>query len=328
MRRRSAAAAAAGGDGVGLMGSENPDSRCYAIACLAMFLMIPQGFAAKEPISPVIAALRALCRRRWRAGGGVATVADTDPILAVMPHRKRQEDAHEFLRRLTAHLEDQGGAAHLAKHTHGQITTVTTCSVCSAQSRVTESTVEFTIELGGVIRTMHDYFDRRFHQPTTLEHPNAWTGCPRCAGPVSATLRRYVETFPKYMTVLLSRFRGDGGAKDTTSVNFERTILVKDERPGGSIVRTYVLVSVIHHEGTLDHGHYTCFCRIKKTWWWFDDAKVTPVADTFPVHSGSTPYILLYRLAPMTEVDAAATAACAAAAGERAAKRPRFPDEK
>lgn len=61
----------------------------------------------------------------------------------------------------------------------------------------------------------------------------------------------------------------------------------------------YKLYSVINHQGSLDDGHYTVFCRHSKPksapWWFCDDEKIQcPDKELF--HSNSNAYLLFYAL--------------------------------
>ena len=61
----------------------------------------------------------------------------------------------------------------------------------------------------------------------------------------------------------------------------------------------YSLYSVINHQGSLDDGHYTTFCRHSNResspWWFCDDEKIQYL-DKERFHSNSNAYLLFYAL--------------------------------
>jgi ubiquitin carboxyl-terminal hydrolase 22/27/51 len=54
----------------------------------------------------------------------------------------------------------------------------------------------------------------------------------------------------------------------------------------------YSLFAVVCHEGSLDTGHYKSYCRVRSSWFSFDDHKVQSVDLSTVLHSNA--YMLFY----------------------------------
>lgn len=300
MRRRALFGGREEAAGRGLMGYVNGDNRCYAAAALQMITMLPVlHFKPEGPLPDTLQALRALYRERWAdRPSPPAGDAQVDSVLKLMPHVKRQEDAHEFTQRVFSYLCDVGGAKQIARLMHGEVATVTTCQGgCGTRSTKTDIFGEIQVDLlGGRVKTLKDHFDTSFHSAVTLRGDEAYE-CDACKCKTTAVQRKYIQKFPKFMMFTIARFRPSGNAfvKDTSPIQFEHSFEVDDQT--GSGIRRYVLISVVHHRGSLGGGHYYTYCRVAKQWYKMDDDCITAEDDGYP--SGETPYMLLYQLEPL-----------------------------
>lgn len=153
-----------------------------------------------------------------------------------------------------------------------------------------------------------------FVREEILEKSNAWN-CPRCKKPRRATKRLSLSRLPPILVVHLKRFTYKGPAthKIDTPVHFSTTGLdlsnyMPPPLPPGTAVQgipasesqrppyVYDLYAATHHFGTLASGHYTASVKNHSTWFYCDDARITP-DDPARLQSRS-PYVLFFRRRP------------------------------
>ncbi|KAI3624913.1 DOA4 [Malassezia furfur] len=153
-----------------------------------------------------------------------------------------------------------------------------------------------------------------FVREEILEKSNAWN-CPRCKKPRRATKRLSLSRLPPILVVHLKRFTYKGPAthKIDTPVHFPTTGLdlsnyMPPPLPPGTAVQgipasesqrppyVYDLYAATHHFGTLASGHYTASVKNQSTWFYCDDARITP-DDPARLQSRS-PYVLFFRRRP------------------------------
>lgn len=136
------------------------------------------------------------------------------------------------------------------------MTTKVTCLDCGYQSTKTEH--EKTISL--------PIMECLSHKRTDLL-PD-WT-CDRCQRRGNASIKTTVCPKSKYLIINLNRYRGLAKGKT------EKIYTPMDMPP--CWLQKYYLRAFIHHEGSIDGGHYYCYRKINQDWYQCNDTSVTKV---------------------------------------------------
>jgi ubiquitin carboxyl-terminal hydrolase 8 len=135
---------------------------------------------------------------------------------------------------------------------------------------------------------------QEFVRHSVLQGDNAWYS-EKSKKKEKAYRSTYFWKLPKYMIVILKRFRYDGHKK-TCAVEFPEEL---DMTPY-TIMRLqptkYKLYGVINHFGSSHGGHYTAYCRNHKQWREFDDLNVKDMNENFwGPNQYRSAYVLFYE---------------------------------
>lgn len=143
--------------------------------------------------------------------------------------------------------------------------------------------------------TLYDCLDL-FSQPEVLGQNDLWY-CPKCKEHRQATKKIELWSAPDILTIHLKRFESTRSFSDKIDIvvdfpieGLDLTKYVSDD-DGEHI---YDLFAVDNHFGGLGGGHYTAYVKNGKTWYYFDDSRVTLVNDPREAIKGSA-YLLFYR---------------------------------
>ncbi|KAJ2788203.1 ubiquitin-specific protease doa4 [Coemansia interrupta] len=124
-----------------------------------------------------------------------------------------------------------------------------------------------------------------FSEIETLDGENKWH-CPRCKTKRRATKRLLVSHLPLVLIVHLKRFSTIGHFREKleTNVIFPTQQLEMDPYVISDLRGQhtgYKLYAVANHYGSLSAGHYTAsvFNGLRGQWNYFDDTRVTPIAE-------------------------------------------------
>lgn len=168
------------------------------------------------------------------------------------------------------------------------IASVVVCRNCKVKRTIRHKISEYVIHIRGqtsVQAALKNYFADTYIDDTLCEV------CKK----KSATQKYYLESIPKCLHLVLSRFGNDSKILDDIGINNQLKI-AKYDKDFNQEIHNYKLVSIINHIGTSRYrGHYTAFSR-NGNCYEFDDAQVR---DTFTI-DGSNAYMLIYQLS--TEV--------------------------
>lgn len=137
-------------------------------------------------------------------------------------------------------------------------------------------------------------------QQEILDDENVWF-CPRCERPQKAQKKTLISRAPQILIIYLKRFRlkDQGLQKSYLKVDFpffDLDIAPFMLVPPPQGLR-YNLIGVTNHSGGLTNGHCTAYSRnpLDKTWYFYDDDKVTEVRSQSSIVTHKA-YIFFYML--------------------------------
>ncbi len=157
------------------------------------------------------------------------------------------------------------------------------CGNCKHSKIVVEKYRELMIQAKGsdtIEDTLDDYFS-----PTYLNNYK----CQRCGGEDNINMQIYLLTTPKYLIIVLKRFRADL-KKITGLVDFSESLILDGNYANKE---NYDLVAQINHSGTLKSGHYTAYVTHGGKWFFCDDSRIARAS--FGNHNKKDAYILIYH---------------------------------
>ena len=120
--------------------------------------------------------------------------------------------------------------------------------------------------------------------------------CYVCSQNCDSDSRTSFASFGNYLIVQLRRFRFVEGvsSKDSSPFLCSSSVEVILEVDGEvSVRRSFNLVAVINHSGTLNAGHYTCSVQEQGAWWHCNDRAVCKSSNL--CLNRSLPYVLFYQ---------------------------------
>ncbi|KAL8287026.1 hypothetical protein RQP46_004032 [Phenoliferia psychrophenolica] len=237
-----------------------------------------------------------------------------------------QQDAHEFL--ISAmnllHSSCPGSTnSHCTCIIHqtfaGQLRSEVRCGKCANVTTSADPFLDLSLDLKGGKKLAdptgaHNTLAgclNRFTSPEQLA-PGEYT-CAKCGDASNVASKRLgIKKLPPVLCIQLKRFEHSAGSsKIDTAVRFPLKLNMRpyttsaiptsppDSTP--SSLFEYELSSVVCHEGQLNNGHFTTFCRAVDDFYCLDDDKVrrAPIAEVL----GSMAYLLTYvkRTLPFAE---------------------------
>lgn len=173
--------------------------------------------------------------------------------------RHRQEDAHEFLRRLLDSVELNQGTLRSSLR----------CPKCHYSTENIEKFSDISLEpKRSLERSLSAFFSKEI-----LDFQNMWQ-CSRCEEKVRAVKTLDIQQHPHTLVVHLKRYgRGRTGTKLARHVAFPHKLFLHSQ--------LYNLRAILVHDGTTTRsGHYSAYVKdAEDSWYLFDDdtvAKVSP----------------------------------------------------
>ncbi|XP_065207290.1 ubiquitin carboxyl-terminal hydrolase 8-like isoform X2 [Planococcus citri] len=182
----------------------------------------------------------------------------------------------------------------IRQYFYGQQKSTVSCNICEKESVTFEPFSNLSLPIPSSTENCSLYQCLRLY--TSNEHITGWQ-CPACKSPRSATKKLDITRLPPYLVIHFKRFTSDGHCeKRSTNVDFpdkldmSSYIIGKEHRN-----RKFELYAVSNHIGSMNHGHYTAYCRnsANKTWYKCDDDYVNEM-DSNRVVSQSA-YIVFYQ---------------------------------
>ncbi|CAF1042015.1 unnamed protein product [Adineta ricciae] len=223
--------------------------------------------------------------------------------------QNQQQDAHEFLLLLLDCLhqdliqikskkEDRNTSLILDLF-YGTYRTTTTCSICKNMSINYDPFLCLSLPIPSMHHcTLEDCFVD-FDTDESLTDDQQWF-CPTCQCLCDATRRLEIEKLPKVLIIQLKRFElnfDQQWVKNNSHVYYPLDSF--DLKQYCSSSSSYALYSAINHNGTLNDGHYTTFCRNlsndSSAWFECDDDKVE-YSSTDKLLMNTNAYLLFYIL--------------------------------
>ena len=241
----------------------------------------------------------------------------------------RQQDAHEFLRSLTANMRladlnldrPRPSTSKGLMHTifGGLLYSQIQCAACSYRTSSTDAFLDLSMEVNQTLSVEEAL--RLFTMPEVLDEDNKFR-CPGCGRETCATKILSINIAPQVLQLHLKRFGVSGEGANTKishHVTFPETpsvatLVNHDNRPTvGS--KDYGLYAVITLEGTtVRSGHYLAYVKAPNgNWFRMDDSNVRAISiyEVLKVQA----YMLFYTQAPSGVVDGTHTHVAAAAMG-------------
>lgn len=224
----------------------------------------------------------------------------------------RQEDAHEFLRYILDHmwkacllnldincksnkLDPRIKETTVINHIFGGYhQSQVLCLSCNSRSNTFDFFMDFILDISNA-KSLEDAL-RKFTQPETLEHENAYK-CSKCRKKVMARKKFTVYKAPNVATFQLKRFDSDRifGGKITKHISYPDELNL---RPYMSDTTKspikYQLGAVLVHVGpSSNSGHYFCFIKNSNNFWYrMDDSNVSLVTQSTVLQQQA--YVLFY----------------------------------
>ena len=139
-----------------------------------------------------------------------------------------------------------------------------------------------------------NYFLAKFTSVEVLNGNNQ-IFCEICNEKTEATKCIRIKYLPQIFILQLKRFKfltNLRRIKNSKLIKFPLEIQCSSNDQGDL---KYELYSILNHQGSIDRGHYTAFCRSQKLGKWleFDDAKVREISENEIVSDSA--YVLFYR---------------------------------
>ena len=298
-------------------GLPNGGNTCYVNAVLQCLLKgTPLAAALHHPASPrhrcpaegaarprpcYICLLRGLSER-W---GAPATAAVCDGVAAIGAFRRnRQEDGHEFFRKLVDHLTLVYVGAHNDRRTAaleqttlpnrlfgGWLRSSVVCGSCGAVSNVYQPFIDLQIPLQQP--SLVDNLTDMFTCPDRLSGYR----CAACGVEGRAEKRLGLHACPPALVVQLQRFQhtAHGTRKERRPVPFPRKLDLQPFVSNDCLVTptAYELSACVLHSGPSMHsGHYTAVVHQRGAWVHYNDEHARHVSEEVVLRQ--TPYLLVY----------------------------------
>ncbi|ELQ76348.1 ubiquitin thiolesterase, partial [Trachipleistophora hominis] len=107
--------------------------------------------------------------------------------------------------------------------------------------------------------------------------------CESCEKMAKVSVARQITAFPEVLILQLSRFINVDRKNDSYVVVSDKLQMDK---------KTYHLIGMVCHSGTLRNGHYVAYAKTDLSWHCFDDMNVSELKDSHISNTGA--YILFY----------------------------------
>ena len=213
----------------------------------------------------------------------------------------RQEDAHEFLRRLMESCSSvckdiPENGKFLSSVFTGRFRSRISCTNCNRNSDTFDPFMDISLELSAC-NTLQDCL-KKFTSVEVLQGANAYK-CKGCDKKVTAKKQFSLDQLPAVLTFQMKRFdvfRG-GAAKIHRKIGFPTVLDATPYSSDPCDSTLYELVGVVVHMGTtLTSGHYYAYCRSPAgSWLRLDDETVTHVKVETVLQESSGAYMLFYE---------------------------------
>ena len=259
----------------------------------------------------------AFCRMTTEEAGSV-TLRALKNIIAEHHFQfvgNNQHDAHEFLIFLLNGLHEDLKGGNLDLHVpgvnspiitekrdnreisiisslfQGEHSHVVICSNCSSESVSHELFTVLTLSLPS--RGNYSLMSLlRYHYDSCIVDYN----CPACSRKVRSSRKTYINKLPRYLIFHLNRFEYIMSArKKSNYIDFPKEKLgLKEFTSEGCKLHSYNLLSVSNHNGNMNNGHYTSYCKSLKNniWYLGDDNNISKLKTSV---STSLAYLLVYN---------------------------------
>ncbi|CAF4224545.1 unnamed protein product [Rotaria socialis] len=215
----------------------------------------------------------------------------------------QQQDAHEFLLFLLDYLHEDLIRIKLTSIIvdlfHGTYKSTTTCIDCEHFSINFETFVCLTLPIPLTSRCTLEDCLQHLYEDEYLADDSRWF-CSECQRLCNGKKQLEIYKLPKILIIQLKRFQLNhefNWIKNDTLVLYPADNLsLQQSCPSSSSQQAlYTLYSVISHQGSLNDGHYTTFCRDNEQLQWFecDDEKIK-YFNSDKLDSNSNAYLLFY----------------------------------
>ncbi|XP_009875969.1 PREDICTED: putative ubiquitin carboxyl-terminal hydrolase 50 [Apaloderma vittatum] len=315
----------------GLTGLRNLGKTCYMNAILQCLCSVPPlveyflsgkyKAALREENGESAAAFGCLMSNMWLEESDSVS---PEVFQSVLEKRyptfsnSTQQDAHEFLicvlnelhdalkkcskkRRITNAKVSRGSVSETSIITQlfeGQLRYDITCLACKTAIHRPESFTVLSLPIPSQsVCSLQDCL-KCFFQQDTLTWNNQ-IHCSQCEKKNDAVVKATITKAPQIIIFHLKRFEWQGNHRRKLSTDICYPLSNLDLSPYSSppscLDAEYSLCAVVNHNGFLDGGHYTAFCKhsITNNWYSFNDVQITKIPNSSV--QTDTAYLLFYR---------------------------------
>nr|XP_014685211.2 ubiquitin carboxyl-terminal hydrolase 17-like protein 6 [Equus asinus] len=225
------------------------------------------------------------------------------PELVTGFHRRRQEDAHEFLMFTLDAMQQACLSEYKQVDGHSDNTLVRQifggywrsqiqCLRCHGVSDTFDPYLDVTLDIKAALSVNQAL--EQLVKPEKLDGENSYY-CSMCLKKVPASKTLTLHTSSKVLMLLLKRFSNFTGSKMPKDVQYPEYLDMQQymsQQNSGPLL--YVLYAVLVHAGWSCHnGHYFCYIKAGNGQWYkMDDAKVTACDVTSALSQCA--YVLFY----------------------------------
>lgn len=137
-----------------------------------------------------------------------------------------------------------------------------------------------------------------FYIKEKLDEKNKYL-CKNCKKKQTCSKFSSIELFPEILIIHLKRFSYSGyySAKKDYKIEIDDALEFSyDDCKGSKEITHYDLISIINHQGTLEGGHYTAFCKDvpSQKCYYFNDSQVSLIHN-FGDEQSESAYIVFYQ---------------------------------
>ncbi|CAF3507276.1 unnamed protein product [Rotaria sordida] len=239
----------------------------------------------------------------------------------------QQQDAHEFLIFLLDHLHkdlntiksteilnqtqeiERNLVDQINNHSiivdlfYGTYLSTTTCLDCMYTSHNFEPFICLTLPIPSTNQCTLEDCLRHLNEDEYLNDESRWF-CPKCKCFCNGKRRLEIHKLPKILIIQLKRFQINNEMnliKNNTLVLYPEDNLDLHQCCSSSSVQQsfYTLYSVINHDGSLNGGHYTTFCRdimVNQQQWFECDDETIKYLHSDKLYLNSKAYLLFYMM--------------------------------
>jgi ubiquitin C-terminal hydrolase len=245
----------------------------------------------------------------------IGSVDTTELLKAITPHvfysnkngeasTSAQQDASEFFIKMTNLFLD----AKKYKHMYMTWRSVLWCKTCNSKHVTNELGLIFQLKITDSNLDIQTYLNSFFFE----EHLAPDTNCPRnCSNPDCHKSFRPFGDYPHFVHISLERFSDNGQQKLDYAVpvspyiyfQFSESEEVYPVPASPADLIIYKIVAIICHTGSINGGHYTCWCQKGTYWYHFNSSDPKPASaskqstDEVLASVAESGYVFLYRKA-------------------------------